>query len=146
MNGPGTMRIDTTNSLGSASARQSLPGAGAAASPPHFAELIDPRDFAADRTPTSPRERVHRAAVQLVSSTLVKPILDQVRKDPLRSKLFHGGTAEDTFGAQLDTILADRITAGANLPVVGAVERAILRAPAASAAPGTPGTRLDTRA
>jgi hypothetical protein len=138
------MQIDATHNLGKAAARQGAPAASAAAGTPHFSDLINPRDFAGDRTPASPRQRVHQAAVQLVSSTLVKPILDQVRKDPLRSELFHGGSAEDAFGAQLDTILADRVTAGANLPVVGAVERSILRSPAAAAA--APGARLDARA
>lgn len=56
------------------------------------------------------REQTVRAqARKLVATTFISPLLARMREDPFRSDLFHGGFAEDTFGAQLDTIFADRI-------------------------------------
>lgn len=76
------------------------------------------------------------AARQLVSVALIQPILAAVRDDPFKSDLFHGGVGEDTFGAQLDTILADRMVGkldapqradGRGFPVVDAVYRMIMQ-------------------
>jgi len=74
------------------------------------------------------QKQVREAAEQFVSSTFVMPIMSQAREDPFKSELFHGGFAEDAFGQQLDTILADRITKGANLPIVDMIEKQIMRA------------------
>ena len=45
----------------------------------------------------------------------------QARNDPFRSDLFHGGLAEDSFGQQLDSIIAQRVTSRSNLPIVESV-------------------------
>jgi len=69
------------------------------------------------------------AAQQLIATTLVMPILSQARKDPFRSEMFHGGFGEDAFGAQLDTVLADRIAAGPQMqPLVDSVYRQLTQA------------------
>lgn len=67
------------------------------------------------------------AAQQLVSIALVQPVLAQMRRDPFRTDMFHGGFAEDAFGARLDSILAERITQRSNLPLVDAIERTLGR-------------------
>lgn len=64
------------------------------------------------------RCEARQAAEQLVATTLVQPLLQQMRNDPFKSDLMHGGFAEDAFGAQLDTQLADRIVRRANWPIV----------------------------
>jgi len=80
---------------------------------------------AADATAKTESE-VRKAAQQLVASTFVLPLLKQVRNDPFKNELFHGGSAEETWGAQLDTTIADRITARSNFPMVDAVYRSIM--------------------
>ena len=69
---------------------------------------------------------LREAAEQFVASALMLPLLAQVREDPFRSELFHGGSAEDAFQSQLDTILADRITRGSNLPLVDVIVEHVL--------------------
>lgn len=99
-------------------------------------------DFAAQLADagTSGRERaqvraqVRQASEQLVASTLLLPLLQQMREDPFRTDLFHGGSTEDIFAAQLDTELADRMAQGMNLPIVEAVYQRIMRQVEARAA------------
>jgi Rod binding domain-containing protein len=63
---------------------------------------------------TSRTEQVEEAADQLVAAAFILPLLEQVRDDPFKSDMFHGGQAEEIFGQQLDVLLADRISASAN--------------------------------
>lgn len=106
---------------------------------PHFAEVVTPNDFATDRAKLGREGEARRAAQQLVASTLVLPILAESRKDPFRSEMFHGGKGEDLFGAQLDQIIADRVTSAANFPLVDTIYRSMIQK-------GTPAAgRLDTR-
>lgn len=72
------------------------------------------------------KEQARKAAEQLVSTALVVPLLRQMRQDPFRTELFHGGQAEETFGSQLDQIFADRTVQGANFPLVSAIEKQLL--------------------
>lgn len=67
------------------------------------------------------KHQVREAAQQLVASSLVLPMLAQIRDSALKSDLFHGGFTEDAFGAQLDTQMADRIVAKSNFPIVEAI-------------------------
>lgn len=100
---------------------------------PHFSEMLNPRDTAADRAPQTRDETATTAARQLVSSTLILPLMKQMRQDPFKVSMFHGGQAEDAFNSQLDTILADRLTARSNLPIVASVEKWITRRSATGA-------------
>ncbi|MEX0652916.1 MAG: hypothetical protein WD534_16555 [Phycisphaeraceae bacterium] len=68
-------------------------------------------------------EQVREAAEQLVASAFILPFLQQVRNESLGSDLFHGGYAEDAFGQQLDTHLADDFVHSGNFPLVDAVEQ-----------------------
>jgi Rod binding domain-containing protein len=96
------------------------------------------------------------AARQLVSTAFVQPMLAQMRDDPFRSDLFHGGFAEDAFAQQLETQLADRITqklssgqpidgslpqSGSGLSLVDSIYRRLMRQPQPVAGAG----RFDTR-
>lgn len=83
--------------------------------------LPGPRDSATDRTPVSPANAAYGAAQSLVAITLIQPLLAQAREDPFKADLFHGGFAEDTFGTQLDSIIAERITQSSKLPIVESV-------------------------
>lgn len=97
-----------------------------------------------------------QAARQLVSSAFIQPLLAQMREDPFRSEMFHGGMGEDAFGQQLDTLLSDRIVQGMSaqdptdgrlaaqgtgLSLVDAVYRRLMRQPQPAPSQG----RLDTR-
>ncbi|MCX5662770.1 MAG: hypothetical protein NTW19_24070 [Planctomycetota bacterium] len=93
----------------------------------HFSELLNPRDTAADRESQSRDQSATTAARQLVSTTLILPMMKQMRQDPFKVAMFHGGNAEDAFNSQLDTLLADRLTSRANLPIVASVEKWITR-------------------
>jgi hypothetical protein len=69
----------------------------------------------------SDKQQIRESAQQLVSSSLVLPMLAQIRESSLKSDLFHGDFAEDAFGAQLDTQLADRMVAKSNFSIVEAI-------------------------
>ena len=73
-------------------------------------------------------QKVRELSGILVADTFVKPLLAQLRRDPFRTDLFHGGFAEDVFAAQLNTVLAERITTKAKLPIVDTVHRKFMKA------------------
>lgn len=101
------------------------PRAGAAAG---FAEKLSGAMTAPRRRgPQGPWGQARQAAEQLVATTLVQPLLQQMRNDPLRSDLMHGGLTEDAFGAQLDTELADRIVRRAHWPIVERIVDTVTR-------------------
>ena len=96
-----------------------------------------------DAAPLDPagHRQLRQASEQFVASAFVLPLLAQMRQDPFRSDLFHGGSAEDAFQSQLDTILADRITHRANFPLVDVIVNRVLSSygtTARAAAPSTP--------
>ncbi len=68
---------------------------------------------------------LRKASEQLVATTLVQPMFAQMREDPFRSDLFHGGRTEEIFGQQLDTILSERVVSRADFAIVDAVYRSI---------------------
>ena len=86
-----------------------------------FAHLLSPNDAATNRHVQPQEDQAREAAAALVAFTLIKPLLAQARQDPFRADLFHGGFAEDTFGDQLDSIVAQQITRATKLPIVEAV-------------------------
>lgn len=84
------------------------------------------QDFAAmiESAQSAPgRDEVREAADQLVSTAFILPLLEQVRSDPFKSDLFHGGRGEEVFGQQLDVIFADNITQSANFGISDALVR-----------------------
>jgi len=72
---------------------------------PRFAEVLAARGEREEDV----RSQVREQARMFVATALIHPLLAQMRDDPFRSDLFHGGFAEDAFASQLDTILSDRI-------------------------------------
>jgi len=72
-------------------------------------------------TSSNAMSELREAAQQMVASAFILPLLQQVRDDPFKSDLFHGGKSEDLFGQQLDTILADRIVDASRLGVADAI-------------------------
>ncbi len=69
------------------------------------------------------------AAQKLVASAFVLPLLQELRADPFRGQIGHGGMGEDLFGLQLDTIFADRIVAGSRFSLVEAVYERVTSRP-----------------
>ena len=55
------------------------------------------------------REMLREKSRELVASAFLAPLFAQLRDSPWKTDRFNGGMAEDTFGQQLDTILADRM-------------------------------------
>ena len=62
-------------------------------------------------------DNVQKLADKIVASTFFMPVLTMIREDPMKSELFHGGFAEEVFGQQLDTVIADRMAAKTTLGV-----------------------------
>lgn len=67
------------------------------------------------------KDELREAAEQLVSTTLIMPLFDQLRSDPLAANLFHGGQAESVFRRQLDQTLADRIAGSSGFDLVDSI-------------------------
>lgn len=111
------MRISASDNLNFDAAR--LMGESAVARGRFNAMLADAQGSQAGESDRAGEAR--HAAEQLVAGTLVLPILQQMREDPFRTDMFHGGFAEDAFGAQLDTELADRIVKGTNMNLVDVI-------------------------
>lgn len=75
----------------------------------------------------TPQEQLREAAEKLVATTLITPLFEQLRSDPLASDLFHGGRAEKIFQQQLDQVLADRIAGATRFDLVDAVYNQLSR-------------------
>jgi len=92
-----------------------------------FEKFLNPRDAATDRVTSSMADKTQELAQELVAITLFQPIFAQMRDDPFRSDMFHGGQVEDAFGPQLDAILSERIAQSTNFPIVEAIHRRMIR-------------------
>jgi len=101
--------------------------APATAAGPHLAFAQHLTSAMAAKVAASVSEgEARQAAEQLVATTFVQPLLRQMRQDPLRSELMHGGLAEDAFSAQLDTQLADRIVRRTHWPLVDRIVQSVM--------------------
>lgn len=81
-------------------------------------EAVEARDAA---------DRAREAAEQLVSTTLVLPVLKQLRESNNAAPPFGPTDAEKQFGSLLDHRLAHDIVKGANFPMVDRLARDLLR-------------------
>jgi len=66
-------------------------------------------------------KKLREAAEMFVSTSMIMPLFQQLRNDPLAAKLIDGGRAESIFQQQLDQILSDRIASATRFDVVDAV-------------------------
>lgn len=69
----------------------------------------------------SEEAQLREAAEKLVSTTMIMPMFEQLRNDPLATNMFHGGRGEKIFQQQMDQILSDRIAGATRFDVVDAV-------------------------
>jgi len=83
-----------------------------------FTSLLTKASDAQTAAGKSRDQQLRESVEQLVSSAFILPLMNELRDQPLDSDLFGGGFAEDSFKQQLDTILADRMVAGGNMPLV----------------------------
>lgn len=121
-----------------------LPDAGGSrTAAPAFGTLLAPLDGATDRKKQTVETTARQAAQQLVATTLVQPMLTQMNNDPFKTPMFHGGHGEEMFNQQLQTILGDRITAGANFPIVQTVYKQLMQRVKPEAASGVPGAGIN---
>ena len=65
--------------------------------------------------------QLREAAEKLVATTLIMPMFEQLRNDPLAAKLFHGGRGEEIFQQQMDQVLSDRIAGATRFDLVDSV-------------------------
>ncbi|MEM6256898.1 MAG: rod-binding protein [Planctomycetota bacterium] len=65
--------------------------------------------------------QLREAAEKLVSTTLIMPMFERLRNDPLAVNLVHGGRGEKIFQQQMDQILSDRIASASNFDLVDSV-------------------------
>ncbi len=63
-------------------------------------------------------KQLREVTAQFVATAFLMPMLKQVREDPFKTEMFHGGQGEKVFGAQLDQTLADRIAQSPAFPLV----------------------------
>ena len=66
-------------------------------------------------------EQLREAAEKLVATTLIMPMFEQLRNDPLATDLFHGGRGEEIFQQQMDQVLSDRIAGATRFDLVDSV-------------------------
>jgi len=92
-------------------------------------------------------EAARQAATDLVATTFIKPMLETMRNDPMRSDLFKGGSGEEMFAEHLDSELAQRISASLSLSLTDAITRDMTRqAPRVTAqSPVAASERMDLR-
>ena len=69
----------------------------------------------------SPEEQLREAAEMFVSTSMIMPMFQELRSNPLSANLFHGGQAESIFQQQLDQVLSDRIASATRFDMVDAV-------------------------
>ncbi len=62
---------------------------------------------------------------ELVASTFIKPMLAEMRNSPFKNEMFHGGQGEEIFGAQMDTIVSDRVTNSENNKIVNNIYKRV---------------------
>lgn len=115
----------------------SMPLAAPSTAPDFLATLS--RAAAGTAGPESKNDAARDAAEKLVSSSLIMPLLEEVREQPLDANLFGGGMAEDAFRQRLDQQFADRIVRSTNFPLVDRIYQNVTRAAA------TRGTEVNTR-
>ncbi|NBC10197.1 MAG: hypothetical protein GVY24_00490 [Planctomycetes bacterium] len=115
MTAPALQLDEASPRLGHFSARAQRP---ARAQGEGFTSLLTKASDTARAAGKSKEQQVRESVEQLVSSAFILPLMNELRDQPLDSDLFGGGFAEDSFRQQLDTVLADRMVAGGNFPVV----------------------------
>lgn len=69
----------------------------------------------------SEEEQLREAAEKLVATTLIMPMFEQLRNDPLATNMFHGGRGEKIFQQQMDQVLSDRIAGATRFDLVDSV-------------------------
>lgn len=116
--------IDAYNPAAALTAR---PAAASAKPQGGFGELMRVSFDRAAGAAGTRSEQLRSAANQLVSVAFIKPLMAQMHESPFKSELFHGGQGEAMFQEHLDTVLADRITERANLPIAEAIYQRIAR-------------------
>ncbi len=133
------LQADTASFSTNATARPSAAGASGFVAPSFGKGLEAQRSFseslgalaraagAESRLKRTETDRAREAAEKLVSTTLVEPILKQLRETNNAAPPFGATPAEKQFGALLDHRLAQDIVQSANLPIVDRVARDLLR-------------------
>jgi len=77
-------------------------------------------------------QQVRQAATKFVSSAFVKPVLEMMHESPFAEEPFKPNAAQRRFTPLLDQHMADRITRGANFPLVDRIVEQVLNAAGAS--------------
>lgn len=76
----------------------------------------------------TPEEKARKAAEEFVASSLVKPVLQQLRESNKAQAPFAPGPYEKQFGPMMDNEIASRMVKSRGWGIVEAVERQLLKA------------------
>jgi Rod binding domain-containing protein len=90
---------------------------------------------AANRTAGTPEAQARDAAQQFVSTTLVQPLLKQLREMENAAPPFAAGPGEKQFRALMDAEVAQNITSASHFPLIDRVARQLLKKAAKGAKP-----------
>lgn len=85
------------------------------------------------RDPSDVESQVREQATQLVGLALFVPLLRQMRDDPMKSDLTHGGFGEDALTEHFDQEVAARLAERGGAPIAQVVTRRVMQAIAAQA-------------
>lgn len=115
--------LQYVNRLGSAA--PGLPGLTASGVP---SELNGPdfvRTLSRMAEVETQQDAARDAAEKLVATSLIMPLLEEVRTQPLDANLFGSGIAKDAFRQRLDQQFADRIVRSTNFPLVDRIYQTV---------------------
>lgn len=71
--------------------------------------------------PDERREKAREAAIQLVSTAFILPVLEDMQEGIFRSEMFEANLVEKRFAPLLNQRIADRIATASNFPLVDAL-------------------------
>ena len=103
-----------------------------------FNDAVTAHASGAEGQTASRADQVRQQMTELVGLALFLPLLKQARQSAFRSELFHGGAGEEMFAAQLDQVIADRLSQRTNLPLVEVAYRRYAQPIDHDTAPSTP--------
>lgn len=92
---------------------------------PSFSTILSRFTHGSDQG--SPEDKARFAAEEFVATTLITPILKQLREMNQASGPFAPGRYEKTFGALFDGEIASRIVRASHFPLVDRLARDLLR-------------------
>lgn len=67
-----------------------------------------------DKLDPKTQAKLKEVTSQFLSAALYLPLMKQMRENPFKTELFHGGMGEDMFNKQMDQQMADRLASSSS--------------------------------